>query len=64
LWTICFVRFYQRRIAVGGGGGWRVKPVLVILGVFTLTLNVVWGRVASFMGDFGPGVVEGELFHR
>jgi hypothetical protein len=27
VWTVCFVRFFQRRIAVGCGGGWRVKPV-------------------------------------
>jgi hypothetical protein len=38
--------------------------VLVILGVFTFTFNVVWGRAASFMGDFGPGGVEGRLVHR
>jgi hypothetical protein len=55
LWSVCFVRFCQRRIAVGGGGGWRVKPVLVFLGVFAFTLNVVWRRAASLKGDFGPG---------
>jgi hypothetical protein len=53
VWTVCFVRFFQRRIAVGCGGGWRVKPVLCIFGVFIFTLDVVWRRAASFMGYFG-----------
>jgi hypothetical protein len=42
-WGSSFVRFYQRRISVGGRGRRRVKPMLVVLDVFCDPFEFVRG---------------------